>query len=74
MPLTTGTVLRGGIYPHPTSRFDFWPVRTADGQTAVIGLAFDPDERPAEPDTQVNIVASILALTLDRLRRQIASN
>lgn len=72
--LTTGTVLRGGVYPHITSRFDFWPVRTAGGQIAVIGLAFDPDERPAEPDTQVDIVASVLALVLDRQLRRTASN
>jgi K+-sensing histidine kinase KdpD len=64
--LATGTVLRGGIYPHPASRFDFWPVKTAGGQNAVIGLAFDPDERPAAPDALVNIVVSVLALVLDR--------
>lgn len=72
--LTAGTVQRAGIYPHPTSRFDFWPVRTSDGQTAVIGLAFDPDERPAEPDMQVNIVASFLALVLDRQHRRTSPN
>ncbi|WP_291608503.1 DUF4118 domain-containing protein [Bradyrhizobium sp.] len=64
--LATGTALHGGIYPHPSSRFDFWPVRTADGRNAVVGLAFDPDERPAEPDTQVAVVTGILALALDR--------
>lgn len=68
--MATDTALRGGVYPHLTSRFDFWPVRTPDGQTAVIGLAFDPDERPAEPDTQVGIVASVLALMLDRQHRR----
>ena len=64
--LTTGTVLRSGIYPYTASRFDFWPVQTAEGQSAVIGLAFDPDERPSEPDTHVGVVASLLALVLDR--------
>lgn len=64
--LATGTALHGGVYPHPASRFDFWPVRTAEGRNAVIGLAFDPDERPAEPDTQVAVVTGILALALDR--------
>ena len=64
--LTTGTVLRGGVYPYASSRFDFWPVQTAQGQSAVIGLAFDPDERPSSPDAQVGIVAAILALVLDR--------
>jgi K+-sensing histidine kinase KdpD len=43
--LTTGTVARSDIYPNLASRFDFWPVQTAEGQDAVIGLAFDPDER-----------------------------
>jgi K+-sensing histidine kinase KdpD len=64
--LTTGTVARAGIYPALASRFDFWPVVTAAGQCAVIGLGFDPDERPAAPDTLVDVVGCILALTLDR--------
>jgi K+-sensing histidine kinase KdpD len=64
--LATGIVARGGVYPNLASRFDFWPVETAEGQNAVIGLAFDPDERPAAPDTLVNIVLRVLALVLDR--------
>jgi K+-sensing histidine kinase KdpD len=64
--LATGTVVRGGIYPDLVSRFDFWPVKTAGGQNAVIGLAFDPDERPSAPDALVDIVGSVLALVLDR--------
>ena len=64
--LATCTVVRSGIYPHLASRFDFWPVKTAEGQNAVIGLAFDPDERPAAPDTLVDTVRSVLALVLDR--------
>jgi K+-sensing histidine kinase KdpD len=64
--LATGTVARSEIYPNLASRFDFWPVKTAEGQNAVIGLAFDPDERPAAPDALVDIVVSILALVLDR--------
>jgi K+-sensing histidine kinase KdpD len=64
--LATGTVARSGIYPNLTSRFDFWPVKTAEGPNAVIGLAFDPDERPAALDAPVDIVASVLALALDR--------
>jgi K+-sensing histidine kinase KdpD len=64
--LATRTVLRGGVYPHLASRFDFWPVQTTKSQAAVIGLAFDPDERPPAPDTPVTIVASLLALVLDR--------
>ena len=64
--LTTGTAVRAGIYPALDSRFDFWPVITAVGQDAVIGLAFNPDDRPSEPDTLVDIVAGILALALYR--------
>ena len=64
--LSTGTVMRAGIYPTDASRFDFWPVSTAMGQPAVIGLAFDPDERPSAPDVLVGIVGSFLALALDR--------
>ena len=64
--LTSEAVLRSGVYPYEASRFDFWPVQTAGGQKAVIGLAFDPDERPPAPDTHVRVVASILALVLDR--------
>jgi K+-sensing histidine kinase KdpD len=67
--LATGTVVRSGIYPDLTSRFDFWPVETAEGRNAVIGLAFDPDERPSAPDALVSIVGSILALVLDRQAR-----
>jgi len=64
--LATGTGVRSGIYPNLDSRFDFWPVQTTGGQNAVIGLAFDPDERPSAPDALVNIVARFLALVLDR--------
>jgi K+-sensing histidine kinase KdpD len=64
--LATGTVARSEIYPNLASRFDFWPVKTAEGQNAVIGLAFDPDERPAAPDVLVDIVVSVLVLVLDR--------
>jgi hypothetical protein len=41
-------------------------VKTAEGHNAVIGLAFDPDERPAAPDALVDVVVSVLALVLDR--------
>ena len=58
--------MRSGVYPNLASRFDFWPVETAEGQHAVIGLAFDPDERPSAPDVLVNIVVRVLALVLDR--------
>jgi hypothetical protein len=47
-------------------------VETAEGQKAVIGLAFDRNERPSAPDALVNIVVRVLGLVLDRqhLRRQ----
>ena len=64
--LATGIVVRSGIYPNLASRFDFWPVVGTEGQNAVIGLAFDPDERPSAPDLLVNIVARVLALVLHR--------
>ncbi|PSJ63714.1 DUF4118 domain-containing protein [Pseudaminobacter soli (ex Li et al. 2025)] len=64
--LATQTVVRAGVYPALASRFDFWPVATAVGQRAVIGLAFDPDERPSSPDTLVDIVRSVMALALER--------
>jgi len=69
--LEMGTLARAGTYPTLASRFDFWPVATAGGQSAVIGLAFDPDERPSAPDTVVDIVGSVLALALDRQHFQV---
>jgi K+-sensing histidine kinase KdpD len=65
--LTSNSALRSGVYPHLASRYDFWPVRS-EGRRAVIGLAFDPDERPANPDAHVEIVAGLLALALERQR------
>ncbi len=64
--LATGAVVRAGVYPALNSRFDFWPVAGAAGKSAVIGLAFDPDERPSTPETFVDVVKSILALSLGR--------
>jgi K+-sensing histidine kinase KdpD len=64
--LEVGTAVRGGVYPNLASRLDFWPVETAEGQKAVIGLAFDPDERPLAPEVPVNIIARVFALVLDR--------
>ncbi len=64
--LETGTVAHAGVYPALASRFDFWPVTTATGQRAVIGVAFDRDERPSTPGTLVNIVGGVFALALHR--------
>jgi K+-sensing histidine kinase KdpD len=72
--LATGTVERSGVYPNLTSRFDFWPVKTTEGQNAVIGLAFDPDERPSAPDALVDIVVRVLALVLDRQHARVRRN
>lgn len=66
--LATATPQRGGVYPHLASRFDFWPVHTAEGEGAVVGVAFDPDERPSAPDTHAAVVARLFGLALDRLR------
>lgn len=63
--LATGAAIRSGVYPNLASRFDFWPVAT-EGQDAVIGLAFDPDERPSKPDALVGVVVRLLALVLRR--------
>lgn len=64
--LTTGTVSVADVYPFNGSRFDFWPVMASVGSRAVIGLAFDPEERPPQPGTLVEIIANLLALALDR--------
>ncbi|MER9971758.1 hypothetical protein [Mesorhizobium sp. M0060] len=64
--LATGLFSPAGVHPALASRFAFWPVATAEGQSAVIGLAFDPDERPSAPTTLVDIVRRFLALALDR--------
>jgi hypothetical protein len=68
--LTDGKVVPARVYPFDASRFDFWPVATSTGQQAVIGLAFDPDERPPTPGTLVDILGSVLALALDRQNLQ----
>ena len=64
--LETATAVRSGVYPNLASRFDLWPVKTAGAHNAVIGLAFDPDERPSAPEALVDIVVRVLALVLDR--------
>lgn len=65
--LATGAAMRSGVYPNLASCFDFWPVAT-EGHDVVIGLAFDPDERPAKPDALVSIIVRLLGLMLDRQR------
>ena len=63
---TSGRIFAGTNRGVGASRFDFWPVETAVGQSAVIGLALDPEERPWAPSVLVEVVASLLALALDR--------
>jgi K+-sensing histidine kinase KdpD len=64
--LTSGIVMRSEVYPNVASRFDFWPVEMGEDQNIVVGVAFDPDERPSKPDELVNIVVRVLALVLER--------
>ena len=63
--LATGAAMPSGVYPNLASRFDFWPAAT-ERHNAVIGLAFDPDERPSKPDALVSIIVRLLGLMLDR--------
>lgn len=72
--LAMGSVARAGVYPAVASRFDFWPVPTVAGQSAVIGIAFAPDQRPLSPDTPVDIIARILGLALDNQHLRAARN
>ncbi len=65
--LATGATVRAGVYPAVNSRFDFWPAASGGRQSAVIGLAFDPDDRPTNPEIFVDTVRNILALAFDRL-------
>ena len=59
------------IYPFDALRLDFWPVSTPTGQSAVIGLAFDRDERPAKPATLVETVgASSLSHSIGSISAQ----
>jgi two-component system sensor histidine kinase KdpD len=64
--LTTCQPVPAGVYPFDASRLDFWPVSTPTKRWGVIGLAFDPDERPSKPSIPVETVAGVLALALDR--------
>ncbi|CAN7194318.1 DUF4118 domain-containing protein [Rhizobium sp. LjRoot98] len=72
--LAMGSVARAGVYPAVASRFDFWPVPTVVGQSAVIGIAFATDQRPLSPDTSVDIIARILGLALDNQHLRAARN
>lgn len=62
--MTGEAPVRGGVYPDTASRFDFWPAKTDGSMHAVVGLAFDPDERPATPDTYVDVIRCLFGLAL----------
>jgi two-component system sensor histidine kinase KdpD len=61
---SSGQPLHAGIYPADRSRLDLVALPPGPDVTIVIGLAFDPEARPAEPGTLVEIVGSLLALAL----------
>ncbi|AYG61800.1 DUF4118 domain-containing protein (plasmid) [Rhizobium jaguaris] len=64
--LATGKLVAAGVYPFDASRFDFWPVTGPGTQHVVIGLAFEPEDRPPNPGNLVEIVAGLLWLALGR--------
>ncbi len=61
LSLEHGSATRAGAYPAEASRFDLWPVPSATGSSAVIGLAFEANKRPASPEFVVDIVAGLMA-------------
>lgn len=64
----SNVMVAAGVYPFDKSRFDFWPVQATVDETIVIGVAFSPERRPANPDATMETVALILAATIDRYR------
>ncbi|MEI2298910.1 DUF4118 domain-containing protein [Ensifer sp. MJa1] len=63
--VATGSHQLAEVYSEVDSRLEFWPVETASGQRAVIGLAFEPDRRPETPETVIDVVRHILALAIE---------
>ncbi|MBB4167726.1 DUF4118 domain-containing protein [Rhizobium sp. BK538] len=64
----SNAMVAAGVYPFDKSRFDFWPVQATVDETIVIGVAFSPERRPANPDATMETVALILAATIDRYK------
>jgi two-component system sensor histidine kinase KdpD len=66
--LAAGLATRGGAYPAGDAAFDFWPLKTAQRQQAVIGVRISGGEqgRPAQPERLVETVAGYLSVALDR--------
>ncbi|CAK12411.1 DUF4118 domain-containing protein [Rhizobium johnstonii] len=64
--MTSQSIVNGGVYPFDESRFDFWPAQSSTNRAVVIGVAFDPERRPANPDATVGMMGLVLAATIDR--------
>lgn len=59
---------RADAFPFERARFDFWPIRQADGPGIVlgVGLTAGGDDRPADPERHVELVGAYLAASLSR--------
>jgi K+-sensing histidine kinase KdpD len=66
LSLLNDEVVHSGVYPNLDNRFDLWPFKTKSGVGAVIGVAFDADDRPSAADKSIATVGSILMLSLER--------
>jgi len=64
--LTSKSTINGGVYPFDQSRFDFWPAQISTKRAVVIGVAFDPERRPANPGATIEMMALMLGATIDR--------
>ncbi|MGZ2385553.1 K+-sensing histidine kinase KdpD [Rhizobium brockwellii] len=64
--LTSQSIVNAGVYPFDESRFDFWPAQSSNNRAVVIGVAFDPERRPANADATVGMMVLVLAATIDR--------
>jgi K+-sensing histidine kinase KdpD len=59
---------RADAFPFERARFDFWPIKQADGSGIVfgVGLTASGDDRPADPERHVELVGAYLAASLSR--------
>ncbi|WP_267553508.1 DUF4118 domain-containing protein [Rhizobium rhizogenes] len=64
--LNSKAIVNGGVYPFDQSRFDFWPAQVSTDRAVVIGVAFDPERRPANPDATIEMMALMLGATIAR--------
>lgn len=60
--LANTTPTRAGTFPFDGARFDFWPLALPGGQRAIVGVGAtaEPDERPADPLRQVELIGAYL--------------